>query len=132
VPGGTDRNAFDRMRAIRRALRPIEAAQVRCFGRSVLSLAFRTPVLLLHTTGRTSGVDRTTTLAYDVAEPITARTYEARSCGMRGLLSAGGSSGSAEPVEELAGRMRATGAGARSLCARWLSASGAAFAGERR
>lgn len=39
---------------------------MRRFGRSVLSLAFRAPVLLLHTTGRTSGVDRTTTLAYDV------------------------------------------------------------------
>jgi hypothetical protein len=53
---------------------------------------------------------------------------------MRVLPSADGSSGSAEPepVEELAGRMRATGAGARSLCARWLSLSGAAFAGERR
>jgi hypothetical protein len=66
------------------------------------------------------------------AEPITARTYAARSCGMRVLPSADGSSGSAEPVEELAGRMRATGAGARSLGARWLSLSGAAFAGERR
>jgi hypothetical protein len=51
---------------------------------------------------------------------------------MRVLPSADGSSGSAGPVEELAGRMRATGAGARSLCARWLSLSGAAFAGERR
>ena len=48
------------------------------------------------------------------------------------LLSADGSSGSAEPVEELAGSARATGAGARSLCARWLSLSGAAFAGEGR
>ncbi len=47
------------------------------------------------------------------------------------LLSADGSSGSAEPVEELAGR-RVTGAGARSLCAGWLSLSGAAFGGERR
>ena len=52
---------------------------------------------------------------------------------MRVFPAADGSSGSAEPVEELAGRrMRATGAGARSLCARWLSLSGAAFAGERR
>lgn len=51
---------------------------------------------------------------------------------MRLMPSADGSSGSAEPVEELAGRMRATGAGARSLCARWLSASGATFAAERR
>ena len=53
------------------------------------------------------------------AEPTTARTYGARSCGMRVLPLADGSTGSAgpEPVEELAGRMRATGAGARSLCA---------------
>lgn len=51
---------------------------------------------------------------------------------MRVLPSSDGSSGSAEPVEELAGRMRATGAGAASLCARWLSLSGSAFGGERR
>ena len=51
---------------------------------------------------------------------------------MRVLPSADGSTGSAEPVEESAGRMRATGAGPRSPCARWLSPSGAAFAGERR
>src|SRR2546426_3409427 len=43
---------------------------------------------------------------------------------MRVLPSADGSRGSAEPVEELAARMRATGGGARSLCARWLSLSG--------
>jgi hypothetical protein len=48
------------------------------------------------------------------------------------LLSTDGSSGRVEPVEELARRVRATGAGARSLCARWLSLPGAAFAGERR
>ncbi len=65
------------------------------------------------------------------AEPITARTYGARSCGMRVVPSADGASGSTEPetVEKLAGRMRAIGAGARSLCPRWLSLSGAAFAG---
>ena len=53
---------------------------------------------------------------------------------MRVLLSADGSTGSAEPepVEELAGRVRATGAGSRSIGARWLCLSGAAFAGERR
>jgi hypothetical protein len=51
---------------------------------------------------------------------------------MDALSSADGSAGSADPVEELAGRVRATGAGARSLCARGLSLSGAAFAGERR
>jgi hypothetical protein len=51
---------------------------------------------------------------------------------MDALSSADGSTGSAEPVEELAGRVRATGAGSRSLCARWLSLSGAGFAGERR
>ena len=51
---------------------------------------------------------------------------------MRVLPSADGSTGSAEPVEELAGRMPATGAGAPPLSARWLSLSGGAFAGERR
>jgi len=51
---------------------------------------------------------------------------------MRVLPSADGSTGSAEPVEELAARMRATSAGARSLCARGLSLSGAAFAGQGR
>ena len=51
---------------------------------------------------------------------------------MRVLPSADGPSGSAEPVEELAGRVRATGAGAPSLGARWLSLSVAALAGERR
>ncbi len=66
------------------------------------------------------------------AEPITARTYGARSCGMRVLPSAEGSSGSAEPVEELAGRMPETGAGAPSHCARCLPLAGAAFARERR
>lgn len=64
MSGPMTRNVFDRVRVVRRAVRPIEAAQVRHFGRSILSLAFRTSVLLLHTTGRTSGVARTTTLAY--------------------------------------------------------------------
>lgn len=58
------RNVFDRMRVLRRAIRPIEAAQVRHFGRSIVSLATRTSVLLLHTTGRRSGIERTTPLAY--------------------------------------------------------------------
>jgi hypothetical protein len=48
------------------------------------------------------------------------------------LLSADRSTESAEPVEELAVRVPATGASARSLVARWLSVSGAAFAGEQR
>lgn len=51
---------------------------------------------------------------------------------MGALRSADGSTRSAEPVEELAGMTRATGTGARSLGASWLSLSGAAFAGERR
>lgn len=50
---------------------------------------------------------------------------------MRVLPSTYAPSGSAEPVEELAGRVRATRAVRQSLCARWLSLSGAAFAGER-
>jgi hypothetical protein len=64
---------------------------------------------------------------------------------MNASSSADGSTGSAEPVEDLAqgqrqneqgdhatGRVWATGVGTRSLWARWLSPSGAAFAGKRR
>jgi hypothetical protein len=47
---------------------------------------------------------------------------------MGALPSGDGVTWSAEPVEEFAGRVRATSAGARSLCARLLSLSGAAFA----
>ncbi len=58
------RNAFDRFRLLRRVARPIEAAQVRWFGASVISAVAGTPVLLLHTTGRRSGLERTTPLAF--------------------------------------------------------------------
>ena len=51
---------------------------------------------------------------------------------MRVLPSADGPNGSAEPVEEWAGRMPAAGAGVRPLGARWLFLAGEAFAGERR
>ena len=51
---------------------------------------------------------------------------------MDALWSADGSRGSAEPVEEMAGRVQTTGSGARSLGGRWLSLSGAASAGARR
>lgn len=59
-----ERNLVDRLRPIRRATRGIEAAQVRWFGRSVLSTVFRTPVLVLETVGRRTGRSRSTTLAY--------------------------------------------------------------------
>lgn len=54
---------FDRLRPLRRVAGPVEAVQVRRFGRSLLSIMFRTRVLVLHTTGRRSGIERTTTLA---------------------------------------------------------------------
>jgi hypothetical protein len=40
------------LRSLRRAARVLEAAQVRRFGRSAVSVLFRTPVLVLETTGR--------------------------------------------------------------------------------
>jgi len=58
------RNLGDRLRPLRRWTGPIEAFQVRRFGRSGLSAVFRTPVLLLETTGRRTGATRQTTLAY--------------------------------------------------------------------
>ena len=51
---------------------------------------------------------------------------------MGALLSADGATRNAEPVEELAASVRATGAGAPSLCTGWLSVPGAPLAGERR
>lgn len=62
------RNGYDRLRPVRRFARPFEAAQVRRFGRSLLSVSFRTPVLVLHTTGRRSGRPRRTTLAFKRSE----------------------------------------------------------------
>lgn len=58
------RNRADRMRAVRRLVGPIEAAEIRRFGRSGLGLVFRTPVLVLETTGRRSGATRSTPLAF--------------------------------------------------------------------
>ncbi|HEV2768146.1 MAG TPA: nitroreductase/quinone reductase family protein [Acidimicrobiales bacterium] len=42
----------------------VEAAQVRRFGRSAVSVVFRTPVLVLETIGRRSRAKRSTTLAF--------------------------------------------------------------------
>ena len=42
----------------------VEAAQVRRFGGSAVSVVFRTPVLVLETIGRRSGAKRSTTLAF--------------------------------------------------------------------
>ena len=61
---GSERNAFDRFRFLRRIARPIEVGQVRWFGASLVSMAARTPVLVLHTTGRRSGAERATPLAF--------------------------------------------------------------------
>jgi deazaflavin-dependent oxidoreductase (nitroreductase family) len=60
----SQRNLYDRLRPLRRLARPIEATQVRLLGKSVLSIAFRTQVLVLHSTGRRSGIVRSTTLAF--------------------------------------------------------------------
>jgi F420H(2)-dependent quinone reductase len=58
------RTLADRLRPLRRLVGPIEAAEIRRFGRSGLSLVFRTPVLVLETTGRRSGATRSTPLAF--------------------------------------------------------------------
>jgi deazaflavin-dependent oxidoreductase (nitroreductase family) len=63
-PMGADRNAMDSLRPLRRLQGRLEAAQVRRFGDSALSVLFRTPVLVLVTTGRRTGRRRQTTVAY--------------------------------------------------------------------
>ncbi len=57
-------NVYDRVQPLRRLAQPLEVAQIRQWGRSLFSVVFRTPVLLLHTTGRHSGQERTTALAF--------------------------------------------------------------------
>jgi deazaflavin-dependent oxidoreductase (nitroreductase family) len=57
-------NLADRIRPLRRFGGRFEVAEARWFGRSVLSVLFRQPVLVLQTTGRRSGKRRRTTLAY--------------------------------------------------------------------
>lgn len=54
----------DRIRPLRRVAGRVEAAEIRRFGRSGLAVLFRTPVLVLETTGRRSGATRSTPLAY--------------------------------------------------------------------
>lgn len=61
---GGDRNLVDLLRPVRRWLARTETAQVRRFGRSILSTVYGADVLVLHTTGRRSGAERATTLAY--------------------------------------------------------------------
>lgn len=57
-------NVYDRVQPLRRLAQPLEVAQIRRWGRSLFSVVFRTPVLLLHSTGRRSGLERTTALAF--------------------------------------------------------------------
>lgn len=59
----TGRGIADRLRPVRRWAAPVEAAEIRWFGRSILSTTFRTPALVLETTGRRSGLRRRTPLA---------------------------------------------------------------------
>jgi deazaflavin-dependent oxidoreductase (nitroreductase family) len=61
--GRARRNRHDQLRLMRRLARPFETAQVRWFGKSLLSVMFKTPVLVLHSTGRKTGAVRSTALA---------------------------------------------------------------------
>lgn len=87
------RSWADRFRGIRRLARPIEVAQIRLLGISAVSLVARTPVLVLHTTGRRSGAARATPLAY---RRDTAATDDVgRASRSRSLLVVGGAGGQA-------------------------------------
>ncbi len=58
------RTRFSWPRPLLRLIAVVEAAQVRRLGRSALAAAYRVDVLVLHTTGRRSGVERDTVLSY--------------------------------------------------------------------
>lgn len=62
--GGVGRTIADLIRPLRRFAGRIEALEVRWLGFSVLSVLFRQRVLVLETTGRRSGKQRRTTVAY--------------------------------------------------------------------
>jgi deazaflavin-dependent oxidoreductase (nitroreductase family) len=55
---------FEHTRPVRRRINALEAAQVERFGKSPVSLLYRTPVLVLVSQGRRSGQPRRTPLAY--------------------------------------------------------------------
>lgn len=112
------RNAFDRLRGVRRVLRPVEAVQVRWLGRSVLSVVFRTPVLVLHTTGRHSGRERATTLAYHRADDGS-------------LLVVGGAGGQAR-IPDWVANLRADPRSAVTVDRRRTAVTGAELVGEER
>lgn len=58
------RNVADLIRPVRRLAGNVESAEVRWFGRSILSTLFRQRVLVIETIGRRSGKRRRTTVAY--------------------------------------------------------------------
>jgi deazaflavin-dependent oxidoreductase (nitroreductase family) len=58
------RTLADRVRPVRRLVGRVEVMEIRRLGWSGLSVVFRTPVLVLETTGRRSGRTRSTPLAY--------------------------------------------------------------------
>lgn len=78
------------VRAARRLAGRGEAFQVERFGRSLVSVLFRTPVLVLHTIGRRTGAPRSTPLAFAPAGPSAGPSHGARS-----FLVVGGAGGQA-------------------------------------
>jgi deazaflavin-dependent oxidoreductase (nitroreductase family) len=87
------RNAADLIRPVRRLAGHVESAEVRRFGRSILSTLFRQQVLVIETVGRRSGKRRRTTVAY--------RELDGR------LVVIGGAGGQSRPPDWIA-NLRAT------------------------
>lgn len=65
LPHELARLVANRAPSVQRLVNRLEVAFVRRFGRSPVSLVFATPVLVLDTTGRRSGLLRSTPVAYD-------------------------------------------------------------------
>jgi deazaflavin-dependent oxidoreductase (nitroreductase family) len=103
-------DAADRLRPILLLARPVEVAQIRLLGRSAVSLLVRTPVLVLHTTGRRSGEARATPLAY-LADPGRAVGDAPR----RGSLLVVGGAGGQVQVPDWVANLRADPTGAVTL-----------------
>lgn len=101
MPSRARRNIFDGLRFVRRMVGPVERFQARRWGKTVLSVLFRTPVVMVHTVGRRSGQERTTLVAAYTEPDGT-------------LLTVGGAGGQARTPDWVA-NLRANASGAVTI-----------------
>jgi deazaflavin-dependent oxidoreductase (nitroreductase family) len=122
----TERSGWERVaharpvRVARRLAGRVEVVQVERFGGSLVSVLFRTPVLVLHTTGRRTGTLRSTPLAFETAAQP-----------RRAFLVVGGAGGQAR-VPDWVANLRAHGRAAITVDRERLEVRAVELAGDER